>query len=219
MKRAFLAILTLFSLAIPLTAHAEWVTKEIKWRISGIGPTGTSTTIWVRDTSHTAVGVDTTSGFTLDDAQVPPRGVAPVGGAATNVTGTGAGPYVQNDTTVVAWILIQSDSSAATTATATNLTCVVDGRVGGFGSGTAGTFPATLGEGWVKADSTFINGAAGGHFETGNDSYGVPIRTISPYGNVMRWGELRARITVATGSIPAGRVFLRYFRQSVSNQN
>jgi hypothetical protein len=110
----------------------------------------------------------------------------------------------------VAWIIIQADSSVATTATATNVTMLIDGRVGGLGAA------ATLGEGWVKADSSFINGAAGGTMATGHDSYGIPIKTISPYGNVQRWPELRARITTATGSIPAGRVFLRYFRPHVS---
>jgi hypothetical protein len=126
---------------------------------------------------------------------------------------TGTGLVVQPDTAVVAWILLQADSTVATTATATNVTMYVDGRVGGLGAA------VTLGEGWVKADSTFINGAAAGTMATGNDSYGIPIRTISPYGNVLRWPALRARLSTATGSIPAARVYVRYFRQSVSNQN
>lgn len=217
-KRLLYSFLAVLGLLIPLTAHAEWVTKEIQWRQSGVGPLGTSTGIWVRDTIKTAVGVDTTSVFTLDNATVPPRGAAGTNRLGASGT-TGQYPPNSADTTVVAWIIIQSDSSAATTATATNLTAIIDGRVGGFGSGTYGNFPATLGEGWVKADSVFINGAAGGHFETGNDSYGFPIFSISPYGNVLRWPELRARITVATGSIPAARVFLRYYRPNVSNEN
>lgn len=213
MKRAVLAVLAVLGMVIPLTAHAEWVTKEIQWRQSGIGPLGTSTSIWVRDTIKTAVGVDTTSSFTLDDATVPLRGSGGIGGGLSATGGLNS-----SDTCVVAWIIIQTDSSVATTATATNLTAIIDGRVGGLGGLPSSGTPATLGEGWVKADSAFINGAAGGHFETGNDSYGFPIKTISPYGNVQRWPELRARITVATGSIPAARVFLRYYKPNVHNE-
>ena len=212
MKRAVLAFLAVLGLLIPLTAHAEWVTKEIQWRQSGIGPLGTSTSIWVRDTLKTAVGVDTTASFSLDNSTVPPRGAAgPNRLGASGVVSQFAPNAI--DTTVVAWLIIQSDSSAATTATATNVTAIIDGRIGGFGA------VATLGEGWVKADSVFINGAAGGTMATGDDSYGLPIFSISPYGSPLRWPELRARITVATGSIPAARVFLRYYRPNVSSEN
>lgn len=214
MKRFVVPFLAVFALLVPMLAHAEWMTKEVKWRISGVGPTGVSTAIWVRDTTYQAVNTDTTSTFSLDDATVPPRGVVLSGGVALGASGT-TGSYPPNsaDTTTVAWLIIQSDSSAATTATATNVTVLVDGRVGAFGP------VATLGEGWVKADSIFINGAAGGTMATGDDSYGIPIHSVSPYGSVLRWPDLRARITTATGSIPAARVFLRYYRPDVNQHN
>ena len=213
MKRFVVPFLAVFALLTPLVAQAEWVTKEIKWRISGIGPTGTSTTIWVRDTTYQAVGGtaggDTTATFSLDDATVPPRGATLPVNATGQIAELDPRPLV-SDTCTVAWLLIQADSSAATTATATSVTVLFDGKVGGIGGSAA-----TLGEGWVKADSAFINGAAGGTMTTGDDAYGIPIRSASPYGNVLRWGELRARVSPATGSIPAARVFLRYYRPDV----
>lgn len=219
MKRRFsLIFLALFAI-LPAVVHAEWVTKEIKWRISGLGPTGTSTTIFVRDTTFNAVGGgasdvgDTTSSFSLDDATVPPRGTAvtPLGGSAIGASGTAMN--APNDTTVVAWLLLQCDSSTVTTATATSVTALFDGRVGGM------TYNATLGEGWKKADSTFINGAAGGTMVTGDDFYRIPIHTVSPYGAVLAFPEMRARIGTATGSIPAARVYVRYYRPDVREYN
>lgn len=215
MKRFVVPFLAVLSLLIPLTSHAEWVTKEVKWRISGIGPTGTSTTVWARDTIYQAVNVDTSAVFSLDDATVPPRGVAFSGGGTISASGTAFHPNAQ-DSTTIAWLLIQSDSSVATTATATNVTVLVDGRVGAYGPNPQGLATGNA-EGWVKADSVFINGAAGGTMTTGDDSYGIPIHSVSPYGNVLRWPDLRARVTTATGSIPAARIFLRYYRPDVNS--
>ena len=212
-KRALLSFLAVASiLTISYSAHAEWMTKEIKWRISSVGAPWSGTAIYVRDTTYNAVGGgasdvgDTTASFTLDDATVLPRGAGGIGGGLNQ-----AGNANQNDSCVVAWLLIVSDSSVATTATATNVTAIIDGAVGNFGAA------VTLGESWVKADSAFINGAAGGTMATGQDSYGIPIKTISPYGNVLRWPILRARISTATGSIPAARVYLRYNRPDITN--
>jgi hypothetical protein len=152
---------------------------------------------------------DTTSDFQINDATVPLRGLAQSGGIATNASGTAMSGT--GDTTTVAWLLIQCDSSTVTTATATAVTAIFEGRVGGF------TYNATLGEGWKKADSTFINGAAGGTMVTGDDFYALPIHTYSAYGSVLRFEEMRARISPATGSIPAARVWLRYYRPDVNS--
>jgi hypothetical protein len=71
-----------------------------------------------------------------------------------------------------------------------------------------------LSSGWVKQDSALVNGAAGGTLIIGSESIGVPIRTITPYGNVFRWGELRARVTAVTGILSGGvRAFFRYWTE------
>lgn len=208
-RRALQMLFSLFVLAAvlaPLPAHAKWITDEVGWRISSIGPTGSSTGIWVRDTMRTSIGpVDTTSSFSLDEAWVPPRGVGMPAGVAT----TSNGALASTDTCTVAWLVISPDTSVDLTPALTSATCFIDGRVGGFGVGT----PVTNGYGWVKADSSLVNGAAGGTMILGDDVIAFPIRSISPYGSIWRWSELRARITGLGGAtgIPAARVFLRYW--------
>ena len=208
MKRAFLTILTLFVMVVPLAAHAEWMTKEVKWRISGRGPMGSSTTVWVRDTSVTSIGpVDTTASFSLSDASVMPRGVvAPgvTGQVALNVTYS-----TPNDTTVIGYLVLAPDSSAIPTPAFTSVTAQIDGRIGGFG-----TVTDVLTAGWVRADSALANGAVGGGMILGDQTICFPIRTMSPYGSIFRFEELRARITGVGGAtgLAAARVFLRYYR-------
>lgn len=201
------ALLCLAALTIAGNAHAgKWVTKEIKWQISNQGGPDGVTRIWVRDTSHTAIGpVDTTGDFSLDDASPPPRGMgAP---ASVAIGGANGESMAQNDTTTIAWVVLQSDSSAAPTSGLTGVTMLVDGRVGGYG-------PAVdLARGWVKADSALITGAAGKTLITGNESIGLPIRTISPYGNVLRWGTFRARISATGTAMSAVRAFVRYWKE------
>ncbi len=204
MKRFTLALLGLLVLAAG-PAHARWVTKEVKWQLSNQGAPFNASAIYVRDTLYQVLSGDTrdtTAGFTIDEAMPPPRGAVAPGtiGTANSTSGS------LSDTTVIAWLLFQVDSTAAPTATLSSLTILIDGRVGGFGS------TATLARGWVKADSALVNGAAGGSLILADESIGVPIRTISPYGNVQRWGELRARQTAATGILSAVRVFLRYWK-------
>lgn len=202
MKRfAFLSLLLL----IPLNAQAgQWVTKEIKWNISNVGAPFNATGIYVRDTTHQVLSGDTrdtTGWFSLDDADIPPRGATGPGALGSlNVT-NGSG----SDTTTIAYLVFQSDSTAAPTATLSSLTILIDGRVGGFGN------TATLARGWVKADSALVNGAAAGTLIVGDESVGVPIRSISPYGNIRRFGQLRARQTAATGILTSVRAFVRYW--------
>lgn len=190
---------------IPAVSQAGWVTKEINWQVSSQGSPYNAGAIYVRDTMYTAIGpVDTTGDFSLDDAAPPPRGFgAPAGVLAS---GSSAAAVAFNDTTTIAWITIQSDSSAAPTSGLTSATMFLDGRVGAFG-------PAiTLARGWVKADSALVNGAAGGTLITGNESFAFPIRSISPYGQVLRWSNLRARISAAGTALSAARVFVRYWK-------
>lgn len=201
------ALLALATLFLPLTAHAgHWVTDPHTWRISYQGGCATCTNIIVRDTLANLIAagrVDTVSDFSLNRARPIPRGAVAPGTLGSINTTNGSG----SDTTVVGYIVFQCDSaSAPTTPTLSSMTVLIDGRMGGFGSNT------TLARGWVKADSALINGAAGGTLIAGDETIAVPIRTISPYGNVMRWQDLRARITAATGVMSgAVRVFIRYW--------
>jgi hypothetical protein len=206
--KRFAVLLALLVSLLPAVVHARWVTDEIKWQISSVGRPNDATAVYIRDTTVTSIGpVDTTMGFSLDEATVPPRGViAPgiTGLAGANIV-SGLAP---NDTTSVGWIIITSDSSAApTTPALTSITCMIDGRVGAYG------LKQNLGSGWVKADSSLANGAVGGGMILGDQTVAFPIRTISPYGNIFRFSELRARITGVGGAtgIAAARVFLRYW--------
>lgn len=215
MKRFILMFATLLTVAFSLSApryadSGEWRTKEIKWMISSVGSPFSGTAIYVRDTTYNVLAVgqaDTMGWFTLDDADVPPRGhVAPGISQQGAVT---ASPYsAQNDTTVIGYIVLQPDTSAAVTSTATSITVMIDGR--GVGTGSV----ATLARGWVKADSVLLaGGAAGAGVITGDESWAFPIRTISPYGNIRRWGQLRARVSAVVGGVFSGqiRAYLRYY--------
>ena len=77
MKRALLSFLAVASLlTIPLAAHAEWVQKEVRWRISSQGAPWDQSAIYVRDTLRTSIGpVDTTASFSINEAQPVPRGL------------------------------------------------------------------------------------------------------------------------------------------------
>lgn len=210
MKRFVFPLLAVLALFTPLAAHAEWVTKEVRWRISSQGSPFDPSAIYIRDTLRTSIGpVDTTASFTLNEATVPLRGVSLYGLAQPLSTAA-------QDTCVVAWLVVQSDSTAAPTAPAlTSITALIDGRLGGFGP------VLTLGAGWVKADSALANGAAGGGMILADQTVAFPIRAVSPYGNIFRFGELRARITGVGGAvgIAAARVFLRYHRPDVKQEN
>lgn len=212
MKRFALSLLTLFAVfatAIPPELYGgSWVTKEVRWRISSVGSPTDPTAIYVRDTLRTSIGpVDTTSVFTLNDADVPPRGLlAPgvVGQAAANVTVNSV-----NDTTIIAYLVLAPDTSGTPPTPAfTSVTALIDGRLAGLG-----TAPVTNGVGWVKADSALANGAVGGGMILGDQTISFPIRTMSPYGGIFKYNELRARITGVGGAtgLAAARVFLRYW--------
>lgn len=219
MRNRFVAALFLTALlAVPHDSHAGWVTKEIGWQISSVGSPTSPTGIFVRDTLYTVVqGVaselDTTNAFSLKDARPIPRGVVNI---AALGTGSGATPALGgsgNDTTIVAWIVIQADSSAAGTATLSAITCLIDGKAVPQSKNTT-----SLGLGWVKADSALVNTAASPHHTpiiVGNESVAIPIRTYSPYGSVLRWAQFRARFTAVTGILSGSvRAFVHYWSDS-----
>lgn len=210
MKRAFLAILTLFALAIPLTADAgRWVTKEIKWRISGIGPTGVSTTIWVRDTSTVVFGgrsttTDTTGTFSLNDADIPPRG--------SLANPHGVGWTTETDSLEFAYLVFQTDSAAMgtpTVGTGAAFPVVIQGRVAAVGPASA------LSSGWVTADSIVLATGQGAY-----STVAIPIRSCGIYGagtgaNIRAFEELRAyNAGTGVGYLPSARAFLRYYTTS-----
>jgi hypothetical protein len=208
MYRKRIASLLLAVLSIGMFAQAVhaggWQTKEIKWQLSNVGTPTNATGIYVRDTLFNVLATgqtDTTATFSLDDADPIPRGVVAPG----VINGSLAGA-TQSDTTVIAYLVMQPDTNAAVTSTLTGVTAIFDGRAVGTGAVT------TLARGWVKADSAFVNGAAGATLITGDESVALPIRTISPYGNIRRWQNLRARITCTAGLLSGSvRVYFRYY--------
>jgi hypothetical protein len=210
MRVSRLCLLTLFALSIPLVAHAEWVTKELGWRKSSIGPTGSSTGIWVRDTLHapypiaTSGTADTTADFSINDAMRWSK-------SPTGTTGI--------DTAWVAYILIQQDSTGAGAPTVSSLTVEIDGRVGGFG-------PVVNLARYTQLDSTvttFVNSAG-----VYNYVLNVPVRALFGLGGtggngpenhlnlfyrMMAYPTLRARISAATGVMSGSlRAFIRYWK-------
>lgn len=203
-KRAFSAFLAMAVLAVPLMANAgRWVTKEIGWKLSGIGPTGTSTTIWVRDTARVVFGgrsttADTTNVFSLNDADVPPRGLKPVGGAT--------GYTAPTDSLEFAYLVFQTDSSALgtpTIATGGVFTVILQGQIG------AGRdlSPASMTGAWTIADSIVI--------ATGSRAVSVvqiPLRTNGKWGSLRGYDNFRAFNDATTvGYLPSARCFLRYY--------
>lgn len=218
LTRFCFAVLVGMVLFAPSLAHAGWHTKEIKWRISNVGGNN-GTSIFIRDTTYTLLGVDqggvadTSADFSLDDADPIPRSVAAPPGLTGNFSagGTTGWAGAPNDTMTIGYLILTADSLAAPAATITSMTCLIDGRVGPYGT------TVTRARGWVKADSALVSGAAGGTLILGNESIAVPIRSITPYGNVWRWPWLRARITASTGFLSSCRVFLRYWSNDSSN--
>lgn len=207
MKRSLLALFAVLALLIPAAVNAAWVTDPLSWRETYVGGSN-GTSIVVRDTLYDVVAAgqaDTSWTFSLDRAMVPFRGMAPPG--VNTVGSTNISNGNQSDTTTVAWLVFACDSSVAVTPTLTSLTVLFDGRMGPVRALTAATDA-----GWVKADSALVNGAAGGTLILANETVAVPIRTISPYGSVLRYDTLRARVTSATGVLTSCRLYLRYWR-------
>jgi hypothetical protein len=211
-KRTLLFLFALFSfaLAASVTASAgQWVQKEIYWHLSSRGSPLDGTAIFQRDTLYGVFNSeavdDTTGAFSLDDADPIPWGAVAPGIAQVSGIPTAMYAY-KSDTTVAAFLVFQPDSSGPPTATVSAMTWIVEGRAVGTGS------VVTNARGWVKADSALVNGAAGGTLNVGMESVSFPIRTITPYGNIRRWGQLRARASAITG-ILSGRVraFVRYW--------
>ena len=191
------AVLMLCTFAAPMVAQAEWVQREIGWKLSGV--TGDGASIYVRDTNKVVLGggsttVDTTGWFSLRAAQPLPRGaLAP---------GIQANGYSQNDSTIAGYLVFQADSSAAPTASLTTMTLIIEGRAAGLGPTT------TLARGWV-------NGTAGNAIM---ETIVAPLRTITTItgqntiNNMNAYDDLRARVLTATGILSAARAYVRYWR-------
>jgi hypothetical protein len=194
----------------PLEAVAGgWVTKEVKWQLSNVGAPYNPTGIYVRDTTHTVLAIsqtDTTATFSLDNADPITRGA--VGHLIPEVNGIPTAMYAYNsDTTIIGYLVMQVDTTAAPTTVFGTLTALIDGKVGGFGS------TATLARGWVKADSIVLTTATGAQLITGDETVVVPLQTIGKYSNIREFGALRARISM-TGTaalMSAVRVWVRYY--------
>lgn len=211
--RSLFAGVMLCALAIPMVAQAEWVQKEIQWKLSGVTADGSS--IYVRDTLKAMLGggtttLDTTGIFSLNDGQPLPRGVQSSG----VVNGSLAGAAF-NDTTIAGWLVFQADTTATPTATLSTMTLIVEGRAAGFGP------TAVLSSGWVKMDSVVVN------VSTGNVSMQtllMQLRTIGPItgqnaaNNIFAFAQLRARVLTATGVLSSARAFVRYWRPTLVYQ-
>lgn len=206
MKRFVVPFLALVILCASMPVSAgKWVTREIKWQLSNQGGPLGATAIWVRDTTHAVFGgaaVDTTNEFSLDEAFPLLRGV--VAGTATgslnSTTASGS------DTLTMAYMLFQTDSSAAGTSSAatSSLPVFIDGRLGGMGSAVA------LSNGWVKADSLVLTAS---QLAT-NTTLVIPIKNIGAYGNILAYPQLRLRTVANVGYLSAARVFLRYWKEN-----
>jgi hypothetical protein len=209
MKR-FAAILMLFSIvsyvALPLTAEAgQWRQNEIKWHRTSVGSPTNATGIYVRDTTYTVVAasvLDTTGTFSAT-----PAGVWPGNGVGT----------ASADTSIVGFLVIQSDTTAAISSAVTSVTYEIDGRQGGFGVATDNA------EGWTQVDSSVVNCVADAAF---GGTIALPIRAIADnflttgtlgattgnrYFRIMAYNDLRCRITATTGVMGAARVWWRWW--------
>lgn len=209
--RSFFALCLMAALCIPVFSQAEWVQKEIQWKLSGV--TGDGASIFVRDTIKAMLGggtttLDTTGVFTLKQAQPLQRGAQSQGIVNGSLVGATA-----NDTTIIGYLIFQADSTAAPTASLTTMTIIVEGRAGGFGPIT------TMARGWVKADSIVVNGTAG---NASMETIVAPLRTIAAVtgqntiNNLAAFEQLRARLISATGVLSSARAFVRYWRPTTT---
>lgn len=206
--RAFFATLMIGLLLLPVIASAGWRTKEIGWHISRIGGINGTSIVQV-DTALTVLNgasvLDTSVVFTLDDADVPPRGLA----AQSEVLG---GPGVwgsayQSDTTVVGFLVVQVDSTAAAVGNGT-FTVHLEGRVGGYGATSANS------SGWARIDSTVTTLGA-----VADQSLPIAIKTRGLYNSPLAFSQLRARTSGGTGTMGSVRLFLRWWKNDASNEH
>jgi len=204
--RGLAALCMLATLAIPIIASAGWHTDELGWHISRIGG-ATGTAIVQVDTAFTVVnGVsvfDTTAVFSLDRADVPPRGnpVVSLGALAGSNTAT-------NDTTVVAYLTLQPDSGTVAPAVGSGtITVMVEGKIGGYGP------VAVNSSGWSRIDSTVTTLGS----TSLDQSVTIPIRTIGKYSTPLGFSSLRVRTIGGTATLGACRSFLRWWENDSSN--
>ncbi len=203
--RAFLATLMICLIVLPVAATAGWRSKEIGWHVTYTGGFS-GTAIVQRDTAFTTLNgantLDTTAVFSIDDADVLPRGY--VGPVATDVVGATGAAAVQNDTTMTGFLVVQIDSAAAAVTNGT-ITVMIDGRMGGMGATTVNS------SGWSRVDSTVTTIGA-----VADQSLQIPIRTLGKYASPLGFAQLRARTIGGTGVMSSVRCFLRYWKNNAS---
>lgn len=213
MKRFAVPFLAALSLLVPLVADAgQWVQKEIFWRKSSHGgPQGTSA-IWVRDTTYTVLAgevADTTGDFSINAADL------------WRPTKVGTATYV--DTALVAFIVLQADSSVRGTESITSVTAEIDGKA--FSGG-----PTINLDNYQQIDSLAVTFP---DFDLRNRVITVPIRAVNGLGGLQPGGNgpenflqmpyrihayqtLRVRFSTAAGILSGGvRAFVRYWDEEV----
>ena len=202
----FAALLMFSTLFLGVTpVHAKWVNEEVGWRVSYQGPTATATNIVVRDTAFTVLAAnqsDTTATFSIN-------------GAAVWRAHEGLATLV--DTAVVAYLVLQQDSSVVTANNIQNWAIEIDGRMGGFG-------PVTTLAQWTQVDSFRVRQ----HTTPTPAAAVIPLRAVHGVGalegdsentvnlwyKLMAFNELRVRvIPITTAGLMNGSVrsFIRYW--------
>ena len=219
MKRFLVSLLTVATLLAPLPADAgRWVQKEIFWAKGGATQWGT---VSVHDTTYapnpfkTSLVPDTTGKFTLKHADVWRDGHA--------------GPATSVDTVIVAYLLVQRDSTQSVSGpptTVSSVTYEIDGRAGGYKFAPTDTLPTM----WTQVDSTVATFVAGPGTGLHNNVLSMPIRAINGAGStvgqaaadlynfvntgyrLMAFEDLRVRFTAVTGIMSGSlRAFVRYW--------
>lgn len=209
--RGFAASLMIALLMVPVFASAGWHTDEIGWHVSYLAGTGAPQPIAQKDTVYTVVNgasvLDTTAIFTLDAADVIPRGlVAPAVTEVIGNPGVTTAAYL-SDTTVVGFLTLQPDSGSTAPAVGNGtITIMIDGKIGGYGPNNSNAI------GWSRIDSTVTTIGA-----VADQSIGIAIRTQGKYGTPLSFSTLRARTIGGTGTMGSCRVFLRWWKNDSSN--
>lgn len=190
MKRITASLLTLLALALPILAHADWIDTPLRFRVSGVGPNGGSTGIWVRDTISTRLNGATTSGPPDTTADFDPMGIGTVGNT-TALLGTTAD---RHDSLLVGWLLFSTDSTAGGIS---SIQVCFQGRTGG----NENFSPVTLGN-YQTIDSLSVTSATGAQARV----IQVPIT-----GSKLGWPIIRALITGGVGNSPSMTCVYRHW--------
>jgi len=190
MKRFSASLLILVALLIPLLAHAEWIDTPLKFRVSGVGPNGGSTGIWVRDTTSTRLNGATTSGPLDTLADFDPTGIGKVG----NTTGLVGTTGDRHDSLLVGWLVFQTDSTAGGIS---SIQVCFQGRAGG----NENFSPVALGN-YQTIDSLSVTSATGAQARL----IQVPIT-----GTKLGYPIVRALITGGVGNSPTTTCVYRHW--------